>query len=164
MEPDEDRVKYQLVSVYEKQKNFDRAESLLKDMLKKDPKDAVVLNYIGYMLADRGVRLDEAVAYVQQALEMEPQNGAYLDSLGWAYYKLNDLAKAEKYLLLAVEYEKRDPVIQDHLGDLYYKTGNLDKAKEYWTQSLDSGGEPEDASKVREKLDRIQDTLRKKKR
>ncbi len=164
LEPSEDRVKYQLASVYEKKEDFDRAESLLKEILKKDPKDAMALNYIGYMLADRGVRLNEAVAYVQQALEMEPQNGAYLDSLGWAYYKLNDLEKAEKYLLLAVEYEKRDPVIHDHLGDLYFKTGNLEKAQECWTMSLSSGGEPEDARKVREKLDRVQETLRKKKR
>ena len=89
--------------MYERQKDFDRAESLFKEILKENPSNAVVLNYLGYMLADRGVRLDEAVRYVKEALAVDPRNGAYLDSLGWAYFKLNDLENAEKYLLEANE-------------------------------------------------------------
>ncbi len=161
---DKDRVLFQLATVYERQKDFDRAESLFKEILKENPQDAPTLNYIGYMLADRGVRLNEALQYVQQAIAIEPNNPAYLDSLGWAFFKLNDLPKAEKYLLQAVELEKKDPVIQDHVGDLYFKTGNLEKAQEYWKRSLSNGGEPEDAKKVREKLEKVQETLRKQKR
>jgi tetratricopeptide (TPR) repeat protein len=159
---DKDRVRFQLASVYERQKDFDRAESLFKEILSENPKDAPTLNYLGYMLADRGIRLDEAVQYVQQALALEPNNPAYLDSLGWAFFKLNDLQKAQKYLLQAVEMEKKDPVIQDHVGDLYFKIGNLEKAQEFWQKSLSNGGEPEDAQKVREKLGKVQKTLRKK--
>jgi tetratricopeptide (TPR) repeat protein len=161
---DKNRVRFQLASVYERQKDYDRAESLFKDILKDDPKDAPTLNYLGYMLADRGIRLNEAVQYVQQALSLEPNNPAYLDSLGWAFYKLNDLQKAQKYLLQAVEMEKKDPVIQDHVGDLYFKIGNLEKAQEFWKKSLSNGGEPEDARKVREKLDKVQKSLRKQER
>jgi tetratricopeptide (TPR) repeat protein len=161
---DKEAVKMQLASVYERQKDFDRAETLFKEILKADPRNAVALNYLGYMLADRGIRLDEAVQYVQQALDVDPNNGAYLDSLGWAFYKKNDLQKAEKYLLQAVDLVRNDPVIQDHVGDLYFKTGNLEKAQEFWKKSLNSGGEPEDAQKVREKLEKVQETLRKQKR
>ncbi len=161
---DKDRVRFQMATVYDREKDFDKAESLFKEILKENPKDAPTLNYIGYMLADRGVRLNEAVDYVQQALALDPNNPAYLDSLGWAFFKLNDLQKAEKYLLKAVEMEKRDPVIQDHVGDLYFKTGNFEKAQQYWKMSLSNGGEPQDAQKVREKLDKLQETLRKQKR
>ncbi len=161
---DKEAVQLQLASVYERQKDFDRAESLFKEILKADPKNAVALNYLGYMLADRGVRLDEAVQYVQQALDVDPNNGAYLDSLGWAFYKKNDMQRAEKYLLQAVDLVKNDPVIQDHVGDLYFKTGNLEKAQTFWKKSLSAGGEPEDAQKVREKLEKVQETLRKQKR
>jgi Flp pilus assembly protein TadD len=137
---------------------------VFKELLKENPKNANVLNYIGYMLADRGVRLQEAVQYVKEALELEPNNPAYLDSLGWAFFKLNDLENAEKYLLQAVGMTKNDPTMYDHLGDLYYKTGDLQKAADYWSKSVQNGTEPDDTQKVKEKLDKLQDTLRKQKR
>jgi tetratricopeptide (TPR) repeat protein len=161
---DKDRVRFQLATVYDKQKDFDKAESVFKELLKENPNDGPTLNYFGYMLADRGVRLDEAVKYVQAALDLEPNNPAYLDSLGWAFFKMNDLPKAGKYLLQAGELEKRDPVIQDHIADYYSKTGNLEKAQEFYKKSLSNGGEPEDAQKVRAKLEKVQETLRKQKR
>jgi tetratricopeptide (TPR) repeat protein len=122
------------------------------------------LNYIGYMLADRGVRLDEAVQYVEKALALEPGNGSYLDSMGWALFKLNDLKQAEKYLLQAISKVKNDAVIHDHLGDLYYKTGDFDKAQDYWNKSLATGTEADEIQKVREKVDKLKETLRKQKR
>ncbi len=160
---DSERLKFQLATIYERQKDFDRAEELFKEILKENPKNAVALNYIGYMLADRGVRLQEAVQYVTEALQLDPNNGAYLDSLGWAFFKLNELDKAEKYLLQAIDLVKNDPVIHDHLGDLYYKTGNYEKARECWNQSVLNGSEPEDIQKVREKLERLQKMLREQK-
>jgi tetratricopeptide (TPR) repeat protein len=161
---DSERVKFQLATVFERQKDFDKAEVLFKEILKTNPKSAIALNYIGYMLADRGVRLQEAVKYVEEALALDPNNGAYLDSLGWAYYKLNELDKAEQYLLKAVELVKNDAVIHDHLGDVYYKSGNLEKAVQYWTKSVEIGTEPDETQKVREKLEKLQDTLRKQKK
>jgi Tfp pilus assembly protein PilF len=163
-EPDDERLKFQLAAVYERQKEFDRAESLFMEVIKSNPDNASALNYVGYMLADRGVRLDEAVGYVEKALALDPNNGAYLDSLGWAFFKLNDLAQAEKYLLKAVSIVKNDPTIHDHLGDLYYKTGDYEKAQEFWTKSLSTGNETEEIEKVREKIEKLKDTLRKQKR
>jgi tetratricopeptide (TPR) repeat protein len=161
---DKEKLRFQLASVYERQKDFDRAESVFKELLKENPKNATVLNYIGYMLADRGVRLQEAVQYVEEALRIEPNKGEYLDSLGWALYKMNDLSNAEKYLLQAVGLVKNDSTIQDHLGDLYFKTGDLQKAADYWNMSLKNGTELDETQKIREKLDKVQDTLRKQKR
>jgi tetratricopeptide (TPR) repeat protein len=155
-----ERLKIQLGAVYERQKDFDRAESVFKEILKTNPQNAIALNYIGYMLADRGIRLEEALKYVKDALAIDPQNGAYLDSLGWAYFKLNDLDNAEKYLLQADELIRNDPTIDEHLGDLYFKTGNLQKAEDFWKKSISIGTEPEDVQKVRRKLETLQETIR----
>jgi tetratricopeptide (TPR) repeat protein len=160
---DGERVKFQLATVYERQKDYDRAEELFKELLKENPRNATVLNYIGYMLADRGVRLDEAVRYVEQALEIEPANGAYLDSLGWAYFKRNDLEKAEKYLVRAVELVKNDPVMYDHLGELYFRMNQLEKARDSWSRSVEVGTEREEVDRIRDKLQYVLDLLRRQK-
>ena len=158
-----ERLKFQRAAVYERQKEFDRAETLFKEILQSNPGNATALNYIGYMLADRGVRLEEAVQYVKKALDIDPTNGAYLDSLGWAFFKLNDLEKAEKYLLEAANLISNDPTIEEHLGDLYNKRGNLEKAQDFWTKSISIGTEPEDIQKVQRKLEALQEKLRKQK-
>ena len=158
-----ERLKFNRASLYERQKDFDRAESLFKEILKSSPKNAAVLNYLGYMLADRGVRLEEALRYIQEALVIEPRNGAYLDSLGWAYFKMNDLVKAEKNLVEAGNLVQDDPTVEEHLGDLYFKMGNFQKAGDYWQKSIRVGTEEEDIQKVRRKLEALQETLRKQK-
>lgn len=156
-DPDNSEAKFRLAAIYERKKDYDRAESLFKEVIQSNPRNAGALNYFGYMLADRGIRLEEAIRYVQEALAIDPDNGAYLDSLGWAYFKLNDLKNAEKYLLKADRYVQDDPVIYDHLGDLYYKTGDLKKARDYWNQSIRIGAEPEEIQKIRDKLDMLQE-------
>jgi len=123
-------------AIYERQKKYDLAEQEFHRVLELNPKSAITLNYLGYMLADRGVRLDESVELVKQALESEPYNGAYLDSLGWAYYQQGKLELAEEYLLKAVERVQRDPTVHDHLGDLYHKLQRADLAQKHWERSL----------------------------
>jgi tetratricopeptide (TPR) repeat protein len=95
-----------------------------------------VLNYYGYMLADRGVRLSEATDMIQKAVKLDPNNGAYLDSLGWAYYKQNKLAEAEEFLRKASERQSHDPTILGHLGDVYMKLGQSERAATYWERAL----------------------------
>ena len=157
-----EQLKFHRATTYEQQKSFDRAERLFREILDARPDNATVLNYLGYMLADRGVRIDEAISYIGKALEIEPENGAYLDSLGWAYFKLNDMEKAEKYLLEAASIVPKDPTIHDHLGDLYFKTGQLEKAREYWTESIRISKDPEEIQKVRRKLNQIDESPRRK--
>jgi tetratricopeptide (TPR) repeat protein len=95
-----------------------------------------VLNYYGYMLGDLGIRLDEAQALVKRALAEDPYNGAYLDSLGWIYYKQNKLPDAEATLRKALERESHDPTIHSHLGDVYAKSGRAEQAFAEWERSL----------------------------
>jgi len=129
-------VNFLLGSMYERQKKYDAAEEMFKKILADDPTNATVLNYLGYMLADRGLRLEEALGHVKKAVELEPQNGAYLDSLGWAYFKLGNYDLAEENLRKATERIPSDPTIQDHLGDLYQKTGRLKLAAAHWERAL----------------------------
>src|SRR5271168_3049207 len=133
---DNEMVWFLLGAIYERQKFFDKAETEFKKVLEVNPKNAPVLNYYGYMLGDRGIRLDEAEALVQRALDEEPYNGAYLDSLGWVYFKENKLVEAESTLRKAVEREAHDATIHSHLGDLYAKTGRSDLAAMEWEKSL----------------------------
>jgi len=125
-----------LGAIFERQKQYDNAEEEFKKVIDVNPKNAMVLNYYGYMLADRGIRLEEARDLIQRALELEPFNGAYLDSLGWAYYKQNKLDQAELTLRKAVERESHDPTIREHLGDVLAKQGRMDLAVVEWEKSL----------------------------
>ena len=125
-----------LGAIFERQKQYDKAEEEFKKVIDVNPKNSMVLNYYGYMLADRGVRLDEARDLIQRALEQEPYNGAYLDSLGWAYYKENKLDQAELTLRKAIERESHDPTIREHLGDVLAKQGRMDLAVVEWEKSL----------------------------
>jgi tetratricopeptide (TPR) repeat protein len=109
---------------------------MFRRVLVNDSDNATALNYLGYMLADRGVRLEEALGYIKKALQMDPQNGAYLDSLGWAYYKLGNYVLAEENLRKASERIGNDPAVLDHLGDLYLKTDRLKMAAAYWERAL----------------------------
>lgn len=147
-------------TLQERQKHYDAAEEQFRKVLAADPNNAPALNYFGYMLADRGVRLEEAVTMVRKAVELDPQNGAYLDSLGWAYYKLGQYALAEENLMKAIERMGTDPTVHDHLGDVYEKTGRTRLAAAQWERSLDeyhrsaaADVEPADVEKLEHKLE-----------
>jgi len=133
---DNEMVWFVLGAIYERQKFFDRAEDQFKKALAVNPKNASVLNYYGYMLGDLGQRLDEAADLVQRALKEEPYNGAYLDSMGWIYYKQNKLTEAEATLHQAVDRDSHDPTIHSHLGDVYAKLGRNELAAAEWEKSL----------------------------
>ena len=121
-------------------------------MIAEDPKNADALNSFGYMLAERGQKLDEAVALVQRALAIEPGNGAYLDSLGWAYYKQNRFEQAEAPLREAATQLPNVSVIQDHLGDLLNKRGLFEDAIAAWQKALDGDGASISRSDLEDKI------------
>ena len=94
-------------------------------------------NFLGYLWVDRGENLEAAGQLIRQALLVQPNNGAYLDSLGWYYYKTNRFDLALKQLLKAAEnIEKEDAVIFEHIADTYDKLGNKDQALDYWKKAL----------------------------
>jgi len=147
-------------SVAERQKLFDQAEEEFKKGLLIDPQSAAIDNDYGYMLADRGVRLDDAVAMIKKAVDFDPQNGAYLDSLAWAYYKQGQYALAEDYARKAVARLGTDPAVLDHLGEIYAKSGKLQMAVVEWQKSvaeyatsLPPEADPADVAKVQHKLE-----------
>jgi tetratricopeptide (TPR) repeat protein len=150
--------------LYQRQKMFDQAETEFKKVLAvtapSDPQSAATLNYLGYMNADRGVKLDESLNFVKQALSLDPNNGAYLDSLGWVYFKLGKYDLAEENLTKAEAHMGTDPTVQEHLGDLYQKTGRLklaaahwDRAVQEWTKTVAPEQDGEAFAKVQQKLD-----------
>lgn len=151
---------YMRGALYEQQKKYDAAEEVFKRILVNDPQNGMILNYLGYMLADRGVRLEEALGYLKRALELDPQNGAYLDSIGWVYFKLGNYEMAEANLRRAADKIVNDGTVLDHLGDLYQKTGRLklaaahwERALQAWNKTVASEVEPADVARVQKKLD-----------
>ena len=150
--------------LYQRQKMFDQAEVQFQKVLgmtpPSDPQAAATLNYLGYMNADRGVKLDESLNYIKQALAFEPNNPAYLDSLGWAYFKLGKYDLAEDNLNKAASRMGSDPTVQEHLGDLYQKTGRLklaaahwDRAVQEWNKTVPAEQDGDAFAKVQQKLD-----------
>ncbi len=124
-------------AMYEHEKNYDEAEKQFREVLKVDPEYAGALNYLGYMLADRNVRLDEAQQLISKAVDLEPESGAYLDSLGWVHYRLNRLEQAEAELHQALDSRedraiKQDPTVHDHLAEVYFKQGKFKEAAQEW--------------------------------
>ena len=156
---DNEMVWFLLGAIYERQKMYDRAEEQFKKALAVNPKNGPVLNYYGYMLGDLGQRLDEASSLVNRALQEEPFNGAYLDSLGWIYYKQNKLGDAESTLRRALERDSHDPTIHSHLGDVYAKLGHTEKAAAEWEKSLNEWRRSLPADVETEKIAEIEKKL-----
>jgi tetratricopeptide (TPR) repeat protein len=148
-------------ALYERQKKFDLAEKEFRRVLDADAKNASALNYLGYMLADQNVRLPEAQDYIKRAVDLEPGNYAFLDSLGWVYFRLNKLDEAEQQLTRSLQLSaEKDPTIHDHMGDVYFKEGKLKLAISQWQSSLKAYNssapgdmEPDEIAKVQKKLD-----------
>jgi tetratricopeptide (TPR) repeat protein len=146
-------------STYEREKKYDEAEAQFKKVLAADPQSAITLNYLGYMNADRGVRLDESLNYIKAAVSLDPGNGAYLDSLGWAYYRLGKYDLAEESLTKASAHMGSDPTVQEHLGDLYLKTGRLKLAAAHWERALAEWGKTVTAEVDNDALAKVQQEL-----
>jgi tetratricopeptide (TPR) repeat protein len=147
-------------STLEREKRYTDAEVQFKKVLASDPEHASALNYLGYMLADQNQALDEALGYIKKAVDLDPANGAYLDSLGWVYFRLGKFDLAEENLLKASQKINTDPTVHDHLGDLYQKTGRLkmavtnwDRALNEWNRTVTAEVDPADVARVQKKLD-----------
>jgi tetratricopeptide (TPR) repeat protein len=147
-------------STFERQKRYAEAEVQFRKVIASDPQHAMALNYLGYMLADQNTKLDEAFSYIKRAVDIDPTNGAYLDSIGWAYFRLGKYELAEESLTKASQKINTDPTVHDHLGDLYQKTGRLKLAATHWERALVEWNrtiaaevDPTDVARVQKKLD-----------
>ena len=150
--PQDDGIAFELGSVFDKQKKYAEAESAFRQVLSRNPENGIALNYLGYMLAERGERLDESVGYLKQALQAEPENPSYLDSLGWAYFKADKLDLAETNLKRAADALKTNSVIQEHYGQVLFKLGRYDEAIAAWSRALAGDGDSIDRADVDRKI------------
>jgi predicted Zn-dependent protease len=151
--PESSEALFRLGSSLERSGSPVEAEKIFQRLLEKRPNDSATQNYLGYMWADKGIRLEEAKDLLEKAVAREPRNGAYLDSLGWAYFRLGRLEKAEGLLAAAKEQDPDDATIEEHLGDLSERQGDLRKAAAHWEHALELKHDEPD--KVRQKLARL---------
>jgi tetratricopeptide (TPR) repeat protein len=142
-------------ALYERQDKVAEAEQSFRKALELDKNNPSILNYLGYMMADHGKNLEEALGMIQKAVDADPINGAFLDSLGWVYFKMDRFDLAEQFLKRAVAFAATNATMHDHLGDLYYKTGRLQEAQASWTTGLQFADEPEEAARIRQKLEQL---------
>jgi tetratricopeptide (TPR) repeat protein len=147
-------------SIYERQKKYEQAEQAFRQVLQQNPSNTMALNYLGYMLADRNNHLEEALILVKKALDLDPQNYNYIDSLGWVYFKLGNYDQAEESLRRAADKAPTDATIQDHLGELYARTNRFKLAAAHWERALDEWNksapadvDQQDVSRVTKKLE-----------
>ncbi len=137
---------------YERLKDWASAEKDLLRAHELDRNQALVLNYLGYSWVDQGLYLKKAMRFIRRAVELKPDDGYFVDSLGWAHFRLQNYKEAAIELERAVEIKPDDPVINDHLGDAYWRVGRKLEAQFQWKQSLTLEPEKADAIKIREKL------------
>jgi tetratricopeptide (TPR) repeat protein len=128
------------------------AEETLRGILKQSPRNPIALNNLGYFLTEREEKLDEALKLIEQAVEIDPLNPSFLDSLGWIHFKLGNLPEAEKHLKEALRFDDASPVIHEHLGDVYQKQGKLELAKISWQKALNLSGETDETNRIKAKL------------
>ncbi len=152
VEKDHWRVFYYRGITFERQKMWDKAEADFRKALALVPDEPLVLNYLGYSMIEKKVNLTEALDMVKKAVELKPNDGYIVDSLGWAYYQLGDFAEAVVHIERAVDLNPADPIIGEHLGDVYWRVGRKLEAKFQWQHAKDNGPEPADLKRIEDKL------------
>ncbi|MFD0915996.1 tetratricopeptide repeat protein [Pseudahrensia aquimaris] len=139
---------------YERTKQWEKAEVAFNKALELYPDEPNVLNYLGYSWIDMGINLEKGLELVQRAVDIRPNDGYIVDSLGWAYYRLGDYDKAVEHLERAVSLRPGDPTINDHLGDAYWMADRKLEATFQWRQAL--ALEPPSEEEAKAILDKLE--------
>jgi len=160
--PAETGIAFELGAVLDKQKKYTESEAVFRQLLTKEPNNAAALNYLGYMLAERGERLSESVDYIKRALAIDPDNGSFLDSIGWAYFKGGNLDLALEHLKRAADLLTTNSVVQDHYADVLFRLGRYDAAIDAWNKALTGDGDSIDRSDIDKKIRSAKQKLPKK--
>jgi tetratricopeptide (TPR) repeat protein len=138
---------------YERTEQWPKAEADFKRALEAYPDQPLVLNYLGYSWVDMGIQLEPALNMIRKAVELRPNDGYIVDSLGWAYYRLGRYEDAVTELERAVSLRASDPIINDHLGDAYWKVGRILEAQFQWRHARDLGAENEELERINKKIE-----------
>jgi tetratricopeptide (TPR) repeat protein len=132
--------------------DFAAAEATLREILRESPDNPIALNNLGYFLLERNERLEEALELIKKAVASDPTNPSFLDSLGWAHFKLGNLEEAEKYLRDAIAFDSSSATIHEHLGDVLEKQGKSPQAKMHWQRALELSTDASSIGRLRAKL------------
>jgi Flp pilus assembly protein TadD len=139
---------------YERLKKVRQAEADLLRSLRLKGDEPSTLNYLGYTWIDHNRNLRKGLKLIEKAVRLRPNDGAIVDSLGWAHYRLGNFQEAVKHLEYAVGLVPGDSTLNDHLGDAYWRAGRTREARFQWNHALKLNPEPEDAEKIRQKLEK----------
>jgi tetratricopeptide (TPR) repeat protein len=137
---------------YERAGLWDKAEVDFRKSLALSPDQANVLNYLGYSMIEKRINIPEAMDMIRKAVELKPNDGYIVDSLGWAHYHMGEYEEAAKHLERAVELRPEDPIINDHLGDAYWRSGRRLEARFLWQHAKDNKPEAADLARIEKKL------------
>lgn len=161
--PEKELLYYTLGLVYDRAGRFEECIHAMREALKINPQNPNAMNYIGYSYADRGLKLDEALDLLQNAVALKPDDGYITDSLGWVYFQRGELDEAFKYIQKAYGMVPGEPTIAEHLGDIYAKKNDKARALRYYRESAsnlekkkDEGENAEDLERVKKKIKEIQ--------
>lgn len=153
--PDNAQLYFELAVLQENTGDHEQAMTNMEKALQLQPDNPDILNFIGYSWVDENKNLDQALAYIKRAVAQKPDNGFIRDSLGWAYFRLGDFARAVAELETAVSLEPDDPHIADHLGDAYLAAGQKDKALDLYTKALGMFTEENDKVAIQKKINAL---------
>src|SRR5271170_5958533 len=138
---------------YERSNQWPKAEADFKKALELNPDQPLVLNYLGYSWVDKGLNLEEAFKMLRRAVDLQPNDGYIVDSLGWAHYKLGQYQEAAQTLEKAIDLKPADPVLNDHLGDAYWRVDRRIEAHFQWNHARDMSPDPEDLPAILKKIE-----------
>ncbi len=147
-------LRFQLGEAYERSRRYNDAADQFQAVLALQPENSHALNYLGYMWADNGENLEQALELIRRAVDLDPNNGAFVDSLGWALFRLGEFEQARRHLERANQLVPRDSTILEHLGDVYVALGDSQRAREAYEQALAINDE-ENVESVRRKLSEL---------
>src|SRR5690606_930619 len=128
------------------------SDSLYRRAIEADPDHALSLNNYAYSLAERNEQLDEALEMAQRAVELEPENPSYLDTLGWIYFQLSDYEQAQEWIGKAIDSGSASAAVHEHMGDVLQKLGETEQARSYYESARELGG---DGDRLQEKIERV---------
>jgi Flp pilus assembly protein TadD len=161
LNPKDYRAYFLRAIIYDRLGKYISAEKDLRTALELNPEDTELYNHLGYslLLWYEKARLEEAESLIKKAVEKEPENPAYIDSMAWVFYHKGEYQKAYELLKKALEKEKEDPVLYEHMGDVLLKLGRAEEAQVYYKKAyelLQSGkrGEPGQKDRLEKKIRR----------
>lgn len=157
-EPENTELHYEMGVLYDRMGDTKAAIDKMKLVIEMDPENADAYNYLGYTYADRDMRLDEAESLIRRALEIEPDNGFILDSMGWVYYRKGDYDRAKDYIEKALDRVSDDPAILEHMGDVSLKLDEAEKALDYYRRAMENTESEEDRQKLQNKIESVQNS------